>query len=164
MKYIGIDPGTKGGASVLCENGILSTFQSKGVEVKDLIEMFEWLLLHRKDSIVVVEQVTGYIPSEKGRKGNTQPGSRMFQFGLSYGAWLALLISLDFQEGITFHRVAPRVWQRSLGLGRPTEMSRQKWKSELARAAKKRYPREKLTGQTADATLLATYAKLHYSG
>jgi hypothetical protein len=99
-----------------------------------------------------VEEVSGYI-------GVRQPGSAMFRFGASYGELRMALVAL----GIPFRVVRPQAWQKALDIPpRKRSESKTAWKNRLAAEARRRFPTSRITLATADAVLLADYARQTY--
>jgi hypothetical protein len=106
---------------------------------------------------VVIEKVGGYVG------GVGQPGSAMFNFGMSYGGLRAFVIALGVPEE-RFDDVTPQVWMSRLGLPpRKKSQSKTEWKNQLKSVAQALYPETKITLATADAVLIAEYARIRYT-
>lgn len=161
--YLGIDPGKSGGIV-----GLLYEANKKGYGTsiykmpKTLREM--WGLLsqfkaHYATTYAVIEKVGGYIGTRQGYSGNPATGSSMFNFGENFGA---LKMALTAAE-IPFEEVRPQEWQAAFDI-RPRirhgkfKESAHDFKKRLKFKAQELYPKEKLTLNTCDAMLLATYA------
>jgi hypothetical protein len=105
-------------------------------------------------SFAVIEKVGGYI-------GKPQPGSAMFKFGMSYGGLRMALIA----AGISFLEVTPQQWQKTLGVStKKKNETKGKFKNRLKALAQQIFPSVKVTLATADALLLAEYARRLRSG
>lgn len=91
-----------------------------------------------------MEQVGGYI-------GEDQPGSRMFNFGDSYGFLRGTVKAI----GIMPRLVRPQIWQRGIPNRVGTKTER---KNALKAHAKKCFPDLKVTLATADALCILNYA------
>lgn len=101
-----------------------------------------------------IEQVGGYV-------GESQPGSRAFKFGMSYGGLRMALIAAY----IPFEQVVPTVWQKALRIpARKKTESKPRWKARLKAHAQQLFPRETVTLATADALLLAEYCRRKQEG
>jgi hypothetical protein len=149
--YIGIDPGVSGGMVCLHNDTV---YGMQEIDGSGLLELWEWInCLATADTYAAIEMVGGYIP-KKGRSNN-QPGSRMFTFGHSAGVLEAFLVAAKIQ----YVKPHPRTWQSSLGVSRDEGMSVTRWKTYLRDYARLLYPKSGITKATADATLLAYYAK-----
>jgi hypothetical protein len=97
--------------------------------------------------VACVEQVGGYT-------GQAQPGSAMFTFGRGYGFLLGVLACL----GIRNELVTPQRWQKPLGIGTSTGLSRPEWKRKLKVKAEQLFPSQAVTLKTCDALLILDYA------
>lgn len=149
--YIGIDPGKSGGLAAIDKEGkvyALKRMPSTSPEVYRWFRHFQ-----DKDSYTLMEQVSGYI-------GNAHPGSRMFEFGRSYGGLeMALAVT---QIACTL--ITPQQWMRGLKLRtRQKGEDKPAWKKYLQSEAKKRYPKLRPTLGTSDALLIAHYCRLLYT-
>ena len=100
--YIGIDPGASGGLAEIaidCTEAIPMPRTEK-----DIWEWVHWFQAGQKP-YAMIEKVSGYI-------GESQPGSRAFRFGQSYGSLRMALIA----AGVPFEEVTPQTWQKALGV------------------------------------------------
>ena len=110
-----------------------------------------------------LEQVGGYNSSE-----GSQPGSRMFRFGESYG-WLRMALVAVKARCVL---VVPQRWQRDLGIEarskdtryNKSRESKPAFKRRLKQHAEQLFPGTKLTLATADALLLAEWCRRQYTG
>lgn len=157
--YVGIDPGASGGIAVLRGHEFAVTALDKTTD-RDV-----WNFLASAASgrpvVAAIERNTGYV----GDGGNT--GSSMFVFGESSGFLRGLLVA----AGASFERVQPNAWQKALGIpprGRksPTRAAEPKaaFKRRLRQVAEQLFPRVNVTNATADALLLAEYARRKHTG
>ena len=143
MKIIAIDPGASG--SVCYYDGNSVRAHNMPETVGDLIEFFRTI---DKDTVVVMEEVSGFI-------GKPHPGSRMFNFGLGYGQLQGVIQTLGFRLEL----VRPLKWQKALGLHRRKGMTPSEWKRKLRAEAQRLYPDIKVTLKTADALLILEYQR-----
>ena len=166
ITYIGIDPGATGGIAILCGSAVQAITMPHS-------ERTLYDLLHQHASppgnvCAAIEQVSGFI-------GTTHPGSAMFEFGENYGFLRACLVACgltpskgDISTG-TFVSVPPQRWQTALHIDpRRKQESKTDWKNRLKWNAqelfpKKKYPNLTITLRTADALLIALYAKQQYT-
>ena len=163
--YLGIDPGVNGGLGLLYGNS------AEGYPMPDTAEKLWSIVKDVTSNIVtraVIERVGGYV---RGYDDEARArGSRMFIFGQNYGQ---LLMALE-ASGIHYEIVQPAVWQRGVGVSRITnhkpdgratkwrglwQESRSKFKSRLKARAQELFPDVKITLNTADALLIAWYAR-----
>ena len=147
--FLGIDPGASGGIAWLQPNEP----HMKGLDRREADKMPDterdtWELIRRwRDSatLAVIEAVHS-MPK--------QGVASSFKFGRSYGFLRGCLIA----SGIPFEEVTPQRWQKELGC-----LSRGDKNVTKARA-QQLFPSLKVTHATADALLLAEYARrLHVS-
>jgi hypothetical protein len=150
--YVGIDPGASGAICVLPdkvrkpEDVLILRMPDNDQE---LLDYFEWVAGHQCQA--VVEQVGGYA-------GSAHPGSRMFKFGMNYGAVRMALAA----RGIPYECKVPRVWQSYLSIpprdkkGGETDPM---FKRRLRAKAQQLFPKVKVTLQNCDAILLAEYCR-----
>ena len=145
-KYIGIDPG-KGGGIAMIYGDIVKACKCPA-SVYDIALMFE-LLIHGNppnDVFVMIEKV--WARPHDGR-------SSVFTFAQNYGHWEGIIASHEIQS----HHVTPQVWMKAIGC--PPRLKKQERKNYLKELAKKKYPElgKKIILATADAMLIADYAK-----
>jgi hypothetical protein len=154
--YLGIDPGAGGGLAAVVSGSPAISFHKMPRYDRELLS---WLAPYApmnlppspfSDVRAVLEKVSGYV-------GVGQPGSSMFNFGVEYGRCRMALVAL----GIPFREVRPQEWQKGLGIpSRKKLEGRADWKNRLKQEARRRFPRLCITLYTADALLIACYAKL----
>jgi hypothetical protein len=165
--YVGIDPGVSGGIALLYKESAECYPMPERIE--DLWSYFKELSLGMNGRTrAVIERVGGYV---RGYDDDAKArGSRMFTFGQNYGQ---LLMALE-ASGIDYEIVQPAIWQRGAGVSRITnhkpdgratkwrglwQESRPRFKSRLKARAQELFPDVKVTLKTADALLIAWYAR-----
>lgn len=151
MLYIGIDPGTSGAMSVICEIGgsVSVEFIKNDATERDLSD---WLMdLNSANGYAVIEKVNAMpgLPGKNGGPRRRMGATGAFTFGRSYGFLRGLLIA----SKISFDEVLPAKWQGFLGCrtGGDKRVSKAK--------AQQLFPRVKVTNYNADSLLLAEYAR-----
>ena len=83
----------------------------------------------------------------------TDARSRAFAFGKNFGVWLGMLTAFS----LSYNKVTPSTWQSHFG-SFPKEKKHRK--NAIKDIAKERFPNtDKITLATADAILIALYAK-----
>lgn len=107
MKYIGIDPGTKGALVVLDEKGevlswLVMPMIGKEYDVRTIVEF----LKEHKDSHIFIENV-------KAVSGLPVSSTSSFNFGFGVGLLNAIIYVLE----IPFTKVAVVVWQKEMWEG-----------------------------------------------
>ncbi len=148
--WLGVDPGVSGGLASIHRGGRACAESMPDTEKG----IWKWF---KTDSpvyiIAVIEKVGGYVG------GHPHPGSSMFTFGVSYGGLRMALVA----AGIRFEAVTPSVWQKALGVPTKTKSeSKADHKNKLKKFAADLFPELKVTLATADALLLAWYARRTY--
>ncbi len=149
FKYIGIDPGKGGGIAMICQGAV--KVAKCPASVYDMALMFE-LLIHGSPPnavIVMIEKV--WARPHDGR-------ASVFTFAQNYGHWEGIIASHEIQS----HHVTPQVWMKAVGC--PPKLKKQERKNYLKELAKKKYPElgKKIILATADAMLIADYAKNNF--
>ena len=149
FKYVGIDPGKGGGIAMIYKD--IVEVKKCPASVYDMALMFE-LIIHDSppnDVIVMIEKV--WARPHDGR-------SSVFTFAQNYGHWEGIIASHEIQS----HHVTPQVWMKALGC--PPRLKKQERKNYLKELAKKKYPElgKKIILATADAMLIADYAKNNF--
>lgn len=168
MIFVGIDPGASGGIAWV--EGSAVTFRSMPKTYREILHVYQTL---DTDWVrVAMELVSGYI-------GVGQPGSSMFNFGANFGALEMGLVSLGVVDATDYHekvsrgnhpptfykKVRPQAWQKALGIpSRKKTETKTAWKNRLKAEAEHIFPSLKPTLATADALLLAHYARVTYGG
>jgi crossover junction endodeoxyribonuclease RuvC len=162
MLYVGIDPGASGGIAVINPDGSLScrAMPASDKELWGKLSMLADPPRHEGESlpqvVAVIEKVGGYMP---GSAGNI--GSAMFSFGRSTGFLHGCLVA----AAIPYEEVAPRTWQKALGIAsRAKTETKSQFKRRLKAKAEQLFPSANITLKTCDAILLATYCQRKHSG
>jgi hypothetical protein len=151
--YLGIDPGGKGGMAVIFPDGQIALQSFENWTDRDVWDRIT--AVEGSGTFAVLEKVGGYIP---GAGGNI--GSRMFEFGQSYGMVKGFLVA----TGIPFEEVTPPVWQKAFGLRKGKDETKSKWKARLRAKAQELFPTANVTLGTCDALLLAEYNRRKREG
>ena len=137
--FIGIDPGASGGIATLDNRGSIVQLGSMPETDADIM-----LAINPLASFAVLEHV--WSSPGWGHVG-------AFKFGLSYGS-LHMALSA---RGVPFEQVLPRTWQKLIGVSYPKGVPRDK---NITKAkAQQLFPGVKITHATADALLLAEFAR-----
>jgi len=142
---IGIDPGSESGAMAwnTFDTTGMSTLRFKDVTPKEFCLKIKELSPY----FVTVEKVHTF-----PMQGISSAGKFMENFGMIKG----FLMALD----IPYSEVTPQTWMKYYGLKREKEQSRTEWKKVLRQRAEELYPYTKIVTETADAILIAHYAKV----
>ena len=145
-KYIGIDPGKSGGIAMITKDTI--EVKKCPETVRDMAFVFA-LMVHDTPPLhvlVMIEKV--WARPHDGR-------SSVFTFAQNYGRWEGIISTHE----ITPRYVTPQVWMKAIGC--PPKLKKQVRKNYLKQLSKDKYPKiaKKLTLKTADAMLIADYAK-----
>ena len=145
-KFIGIDPGKGGGIAVLTKGG--NEVKKCPDTVHDMSLMFALMVGNTPASQVLVMLEKVWARPHDGR-------SSIFTFAQNYGRWEGIVASHE----IIPHYVTPQVWMKAIGC--PPKLKKQVRKNYLKQLSKDKYPKiaKKLTLKTADAMLIADYAK-----
>lgn len=166
MIFVGIDPGASGGLVALYSDGSVRFCRMQNTEEGVWNWMKTFARPHVMPVVAIIEKVSGYV-------GVGQPGSAMFNFGVSYGGLRMALVA----AGIPFEAATPQEWQKFLGIpprrkggvreyGRESMVdageSKSQWKNRLKAKAEQLFPRLVVTLDVADALLIAHYCKVKY--
>jgi Holliday junction resolvasome RuvABC endonuclease subunit len=137
--YIGVDPGrSSGGVAYIAEG------QGWCRKVSDLTDHELWQIFSTLGALEPTHAVLEKVSAMPG-----QGVSSTFKFGASFGELKMALTAIY----VPYTLVTPAKWQKSLGC-----MSRGD-KNVTKTRAQQLYPTAKVTHATADALLMATYAK-----
>ena len=145
--YIGIDPGSNGAMAVIQQDDTY-VFPFKQINMKLISSMLEDLS-DKRDCHALIELV------------HAMPGqgvTSMFNFGHNFGMLEGLLIG----AGIPYDRVTPQKWQKEFGLYRLPDETKTAKKNRHKELAKELFPTLNVTHATADALLIAEYARRTY--
>lgn len=165
--FLGIDPGASGGLAVIDT--------SDGMEPVDCVPMprtevdvWTWIkdydqtaLMNRRRVFAVIEKVGGFmgnVAGEEGENKNRASAHTMFVFGRGVGVLVGCLIA----AGIPFEEVAPVSWQKEYGIRRHHGEKKTAFKGRLKAVAQKLFPDVHIINPTADAVLLAEFARRKY--
>lgn len=149
MVFVGIDPGAKGGWSIIHEAGSVESHIWD--DIKFIESMRDLSLTNYKNCRCALEKV-GAMPK--------QGLSSTFKFGESYGEIQGILKAL----GIPFQTVSPQIWKKSFSLINQD-------KSKSIETAQKLFPgvdlipterSRKASDGMAESLLLAEYARRHF--
>ena len=142
--YIGIDPGRSGGMCVI-EDDFIKAYPCPS-NIQDMAVMFAMAI-----SVNETKTVVAYI--EKVWARPTDGRSSMWKFAENYGTWLGIAgaYEIDLQE------VSPQAWIKYFETPKLEKTRRKRYLRDKARSM---YPElKKVTLKTADAILIASYAK-----
>jgi crossover junction endodeoxyribonuclease RuvC len=142
--WIGIDPGLSGGIAAVTHDG--PQIHPMPETERDQLELLR-TIAHWSDSRFCVIEAVHSFPG--------QGVASSFTFGRGYGG---LRMALHAME-IPFEVVAPRVWQKALGVLPRGEKTKGEHKLALKRKAQELFPKLHVTLKTCDALLLAEYCR-----
>lgn len=127
MKYMGIDPGAKGGFAVIDDSGKLIDYWRNSDKLHEIESL---IVKHLPYTAVALEKATtmGYV-----QHGRRQSISSMFSYGVGYGKLLALLTL----SNVEFYEVEAVSWQAVI-LG----SNKGDTKSRVIQKCKKWHPEE----------------------
>ena len=141
--WIGIDSGKSGAIAVICEDGDVFAHDFTDGIASTIKECYEALEHYNVNA--VIESVHSF------------PGqgvSSSFAFGRAFGEAIGALDAL----GVPYRFVSPQAWQKGMGLPKKKDGA-SAHKAALKTEAQRRYPSLKPTLKTADAILIADYAR-----
>ena len=142
--YIGIDPGRSGGMCVI-ENDFIKAYPCPD-NVQDLALMFAMAI-----TVSETKTVIAYI--EKVWARPTDGRASIWKFAENYGVWKGIAGAYE----IELHQVAPQTWMKYFETPKLDKTRRKRYLKDKARSM---YPNlKKVSLKTADAILIATYAK-----
>tara|TARA_R100000278_G_scaffold44073_1_gene38433 strand:+ start:2806 stop:3261 length:456 start_codon:yes stop_codon:yes gene_type:complete len=141
--YIGIDPGKSGGIAIIYHDNLYCI--KCPATVHDMVEEIQ-IPLDMMD-VPRSKAVIEFVHSMPG-----QGVKSMFTFGQNYGTWLGILAALK----IPYDIVAPGKWMKHFGSMPKDKKDR---KNKLKQLAQQAYPDQRVTLATADAILMAIYAR-----
>jgi hypothetical protein len=172
--YIGIDPGANGGLAILHSRAVVCCPIAE--EYQQVWQVLNhWIEGERPNFggkvYILMEKVTGFMGkasriNQDGQESNRQPGSRMFNFGRSYGVLEGFLIgfSQQYKRYVEWDTVTPQKWQRGLNIPKKRKGETDaRWKGRLKYHAQYLFPRNFVTLSVSDALLIASYARQTYS-
>jgi len=148
---LGCDPGAKGGLALVSETG-----QAEAWEMPPTA--FELLEFLRLRAVLGLDGGRAYVEHVHAWPG--QGVSSAFSFGRSYGELLCALTAVR----ISFESVSPGKWQAALGMRRRKGEAKTAYKRRLKVLAKELFPGVEVTLGTADALLIAEWARRREAG
>jgi hypothetical protein len=140
--FAGIDPGLSGGVAFMNDDGTLESIQKMPETEKDTSDIFSAC---PPLALAIIERVHSF--PEQGV-------SSSFKFGMHYGLLRGILVSI----GIPFEDCPPQTWQRYMNCLTHGDKNISKAKAQQL------FPGFKITHCTADAILIAKYAREKYLG
>jgi hypothetical protein len=166
---LGIDPGKHGGFALISPDDIVLTFPMPETEFR-VGELFR-------------ERFAGKVSHCQIEKVHAMPRDRkanIFTFGRNTGMLIGMLIAFK----IPFKETDPKIWQGGLGIPKrirtpkkayqqkalidadnvPMQESDRDWKKRLMAIAKNLFPGHAVTLETADALLIAEFARREHFG
>lgn len=144
MLFMGLDPGKSGAVAIVDVSGgdcKTMKFDNTPRDVADFIAEHAMQV-----KLAVLEKVGAMPPHLKNAR---QGVSSTFKFGASFGICIGMLAALE----IPYEEITPAMWQRSMRCLTKGD------KNVSKAAAQRLFPRLKITHATADALLLAEYAR-----
>jgi len=152
MRHVlGCDPGAKGGFALVSETGQAEAWEMPPTA----FELLEFLRLR-----VVLGLDGGRAYVEHVHAWPKQGVSSAFSFGRSYGELLCALAA----SRISFELVSPGKWQAALGMRRQKGEAKASYKRRLRAKAQELFPGIRVTLGTADALLIAEWARRRERG
>jgi crossover junction endodeoxyribonuclease RuvC len=146
---IAIDPGAKGGVALLFPDGTIEAYKLGGDETIE--EILKGIVENARMCEVTVRAVIEQVHSMPG-----QGVASSFKFGENFGNIKGLLYGL----GIPYELVTPQKWQKIVpGLKTVKQVGKTAHKRALKEHAQRLYPTIQVTLATADALLIAHWAK-----
>lgn len=145
--YLGIDPGKSGGVAVVSPRGRLIWAIKMPQTERDLWDELN-PLVHTRALI------------EKPNLGH--PLTSKHSMAKLYGNYCSLRMALIGSK-IEFEEITPAKWMRGMSIpARQKSMTSTQWKNVLKQKAQQLAPHEKVTLATADAILIAMFARRYY--
>ena len=150
MIYLGLDPGLSG--SIVWINSqatVCYTKRFKDITDKELSILMGEIRAMNKNCVAILERVHAF------------PGmgvSTVWKFAQNYGMLQGLLMA----HNIPFKLVTPQVWMGWYGMKKDKGESKVAWKRRLRQKAQELFPTVDVKAETADAILIAEYARKNY--
>ena len=142
--YIGIDPGMSGGLCVIEDDFIKAYACPRNIQ--DMALLFAMAI-----SVNETKTVVAYI--EKVWARPTDGKSSIWKFAENYGTWKGIAGAYE----IDLQTVSPQMWMKHFETPKMEKSARKRYLRDKARSM---YPDlKKVSLKTADAILIATYAK-----
>ena len=150
IRYIGIDPGATGGVAILFGDTVLAYPLGKDATLAEIIREAVEAAEHNGDKIVAALEAVNAFPG--------QGVSSSFKFGMSYGIAQGVLEALQ----VPYKFVRPQDWQKGIpGLPKKKDGATAH-KRALREEASRRFPGANATSSTADALLIADWARVNW--
>ena len=147
MNYIGIDPGAKGGISLVTKKGTLIQAFHCSSDPNGMADVVDKIIFEITSFPLDGNNVVCYI--ENVWAFPTDMRSSAFKFGKNFGMWLGILAAKKIETIL----VSPQIWQRNYGeLPKNKKDRKNKLKSIATEISGK-----KATLATADSILIAYY-------
>lgn len=150
--FIGVDPGMNGGIALIkpeMDTDFIKVHRCPKT-VNEMAGLFDACvgMANGSDNVVLFVEHVWTFPGD-GRVG-------AFRFGYNYGLWKGIAGANE----IEIYNIPPKRWQGSFDIPEKTYgRERKKWLKDHAEAL---FPNIKITFNTADAVLIANYAKECY--
>lgn len=141
--FMGLDPGGSGGIALIDANGVVIYATAMPETPRDILDT---IAKHDRAVYAVLERV--WSSPGWGHVG-------AFKFGTSVGELRMALTA----QGIPFDEVMPKAWQKLLGVSYPKAKGEKRDKNVTKRRAQALFPSTRVTHATADALLLAEFAR-----
>ncbi len=145
--YLGLDIGVSGGVVVLSADGSVIEFFKTPETRKEFRERLS--LYKDRHSFCILEKV--HSQPKNGGKAN-------FSFGSTAER---ALYTLEISN-IPFQEVTPQTWMKHYMMKKEKDESHTQWKNRLKERAQQLFPNEKVTLWSADAFLMAEFARRIY--
>ena len=146
-----IDPGSAGGLVSLGKAFRVISMPKTKRDVSDFIKSCQHNEPYGK--VAYLEELVRYA-------GTNMPSSSMAVYASNHGFIEGVLTALDFRIVM----VPPKKWQKALGLGAATGLTKTVWKNKLKTRAQQLYPQVTVTLATADALLICEAARRNLLG
>lgn len=142
MSFLGVDPGQTGGLAVMNDDGSLCSIRKMPETERDVCDAFTAC---PPLALAIIERVHSF---------PDQGVASSFKFGMNYGLLRGILVAL----GIAFEDTPPQTWQRYMHCLTHGNKNVSKARAQTL------FPGFKITHCTADAVLIAKYAREKYLG
>lgn len=148
--FVGIDPGLKGGLSILSSDNNIKRSWDFEKETNKSIKQALAQIRHYRVYNIHLEDVKPFPLASK-----SSIAKMMEQKGLLQG----LLIGLE----LGFELTSAKVWQKHFSMAKKKGETQNSWKKRLKDLAERLEPTMKITLDNADSVLIALYAKQTYN-
>ena len=148
--FIGIDPGVNGGIAFIQGNNV-AVHKCPDTTHDMALALMSYISKAYKDNVVCMAAI------EKVHSMPKQGVASTFKFGMNYGTWLGILSTAK----VPYKKVTPLTWMKYFGTSRPKDKTKRK--NHLKQIAQELCPEAKITLATADALLLAVWARAEHN-